>query len=308
MVALGVGLLAACFVLAVANGIRMIRDDGTGHMAGPATETGGTGGTDESVGTDAHRREGVFVRFIDALGLRGQQVLRRLYGPVRLSTLNQRLRSAGNPEGLHLDLFIQREAGFVLLSTGLLLVFVLLDQPVLGVVIAIIFSGWMQLWLAQSLRGRQRRINQDLPDFLDILAVAVRSGLPFRNALERVCERFEGPVPEEMTTALHEMRLGVSRRDAFSAVRRRSRSDSIDTFVTALLQSEELGTPIGDALQAIVKEIRRERAEQVRRDAAKASPKVSLVATMTMLPGTIILMTGGMLYANRDVFARIFGG
>ena len=46
----------------------------------------------------------------------------------------------------------------------------------------------------------------------------------------------------------------------------------------------------------------------MRRDAAKASPKVSLVATMTMLPGTIILMTGGMLYANRDVFARIFGG
>ena len=196
----------------------------------------------------------------------------------------------------------------IALSAGLLLVFVLLDQPVLGVVIAIIFSGWMQLWLAQSLRGRQRRINQDLPDFLDILAVAVRSGLPFRNALERVCERFEGPVSEEMTTALHEMRLGVSRRDAFSAVRRRSRSDSIDTFVTALLQSEELGTPIGNALQAIVKEIRRERAEQVRRDAAKASPKVSLVATMTMLPGTIILMTGGMLYANRDVFARIFGG
>ena len=164
MIALGAGLLAACFVLAVANGIRMIRDDGTGHMAGPATETGGTGGTDESVGTDAHRREGVFVRFIDALGLRGQQVLRRLYGPVRLSTLNQRLRSAGNPEGLHLDLFIQREAGFVLLSTGLLLVFVLLDQPVLGVVIAIIFSGWMQLLLAHSLRGRQRRSNQDLPD------------------------------------------------------------------------------------------------------------------------------------------------
>ena len=46
----------------------------------------------------------------------------------------------------------------------------------------------------------------------------------------------------------------------------------------------------------------------MRRDAAKASPKVSFVATMTMLPGTIVLMIGGMLYANRDVFARIFGG
>jgi len=279
----------------------MIRDDGTKHLTG----TGSTVGT--AIDIEEPRQEGVFVKLIDTLGMRGQQALRRLYGPVRLRALDQRLRSAGNPEGLHLDLFIQREAGFVLLSTGLLLVFVLLDQPVLGVVIAIIFSGWMQLWLAQSLRGRQRRINQDLPDFLDILAVTVRSGLPFRNALERVCEHFEGPVSEEMITALHEMRLGVSRRDAFTAVRKRGRSENIDTFVTALLQSEELGTPIGEALQAIVKEIRRERAEQVRRDAAKASPKVSFVATMTMLPGTIVLMIGGMLYANRDVFARIFG-
>ena len=174
--------------------------------------------------------------------------------------------------------------------------------------VAVVFSGWMYLWLAQALRNRQKKLNRDLPDFLDILAVTVRSGLPFRNALERVCEHFEGPVSEEMITALHEMRLGVSRRDAFTAVRKRGRSENIDTFVTALLQSEELGTPIGEALQAIVKEIRRERAEQVRRDAAKASPKVSFVATMTMLPGTIVLMIGGMLYANRDVFARIFGG
>ena len=302
MVAFSTAFLAACLVLAAAGGIRMIRDDGTKHLTG----TGSTVGT--AIDIEERRQEGVFVKLIDTLGMRGQQALRRLYGPVRLRALDQRLRSAGNPEGLHLDLFIQREAGFVLLSTGLLLVFVLLDQPVLGVVIAIIFSGWMQLWLAQSLRGRQRRINQDLPDFLDILAVAVRSGLPFRNALERVCEHFEGPVSEEMITALHEMRLGVSRRDAFTAVRKRGRSENIDTFVTALLQSEELGTPIGEALQAIVKEIRRERAEQVRRDAAKASPKVSFVATMTMLPGTIVLMIGGMLYANRDVFARIFGG
>ena len=73
-------------------------------------------------------------------------------------------------------------------------------------------------------------------------------------------------------------------------------------------QSEELGTPIGEALTAIVKEIRRERAQQVKRAASKAQPKVSLVASTTMVPGAVILMTGGMLYANRDVFSRLFGG
>ena len=314
MVAFSTAFLAACLVLAAAGGIRMIRDDGTGHLASTVSTAGtvSTGSTGSTVGSaidiEEPRQEGVFVKLIDALGMRGQQALRRLYGPVRLRALDQRLRSAGNPEGLHLDLFIQREAGFVILSAILLLIFALLGRWAIGIAVAVVFSGWMYLWLAQALRNRQKKLNRDLPDFLDILAVTVRSGLPFRNALERVCEHFEGPVSEEMITALHEMRLGVSRRDAFTAVRKRGRSENIDTFVTALLQSEELGTPIGEALQAIVKEIRRERAEQVRRDAAKASPKVSFVATMTMLPGTIVLMIGGMLYANRDVFARIFGG
>ena len=79
-------------------------------------------------------------------------------------------------------------------------------------------------------------------------------------------------------------------------------------FVTALLQSEELGTPIGDALASIVKEIRRERAQQVRRAAAKAQPKVALVATTTMVPGAMILMLGGMIFANWETIARLFGG
>ena len=271
MVAFSTAFLAACLVLAAAGGIRMIRDDGTGHLASTVS-TISAAGTGSTVGTaidiEEPRQEGVFVKLIDALGMRGQQALRRLYGPVRLRALDQRLRSAGNPEGLHLDLFIQREAGFVILSAILLLIFALLGRWAIGIAVAVVFSGWMYLWLAQALRNRQKKLNRDLPDFLDILAVTVRSGLPFRNALERVCEHFEGPVSEEMITALHEMRLGVSRRDAFTAVRKRGRSENIDTFVTALLQSEELGTPIGEALQAIVKEIRRERAEQVRRDAA----------------------------------------
>ena len=166
----------------------------------------------------------------------------------------------------------------------------------------------MYLWLLQSLRARQSAIDRDLPDFLDVLAVVVHSGLSFRSALERVCDNFDGPVSEEMLTTLHEMRLGVSRRDAFTATKERCRSENIETFVTALLQSEELGTPIGEALAAIVKEIRRERAQQVKRAASKAQPKVSLVASITMVPGTIILMMGGMLYANRDVFSSLFGG
>ncbi|WP_243118342.1 type II secretion system F family protein [Actinomyces wuliandei] len=297
MVAVVAGLVGALLVLGAAQGIRMVREDGAAYLR-----------DDLAVQAEETQRESAFVRLIDALGVRGQRTLRRVYGPVRLRALDRRLRGAGNPEGLHLDLFIQREAGFILLSMVLFLFCALMGQLLMGVVMAAVFSGWMYLWLAQAVRTRRRAVDRDLPDFLDVLAVTVRSGTPFRNALERVCDHFEGPVSEEMRTALHEMRLGVSRRDAFTAVRQRCRSESVDTFVTALLQSEELGTPIGEALQGIVKEIRRERAEQVRREAARTAPQVSLIASATMLPGTMILMLGGMLYANRDMLSGLLGG
>ena len=188
------------------------------------------------------------------------------------------------------------------------MIFTLLGHPVYGLSFGAVFSGWMYLWLFQAVQKRQASIDRDLPDFLDILAITVRSGMSFRSSLERVCSHFDGPVAEEMRKALHEMRLGVSRRDAFTATKERCRSDNIDNFVTALLQSEELGTPIGDALASIVKEIRRERAQQVRRAAAKAQPKVALVATTTMVPGAMILMLGGMIFANWETIARLFGG
>lgn len=296
MTAIAFGVATTLFILLGAYGIHLIRDDGINQY--------GIYGEHDRTSTV----NGGFARLIDTLGIRTQKFLRKLYGPIRLKSLDRRLKNAGNPEGLTLDLFIQREAGFISLSLLLLVIFTLLGHPVYGLFFGTVFSGWMYLWLFQAVQKRQASIDRDIPDFLDILAITVLSGMSFRSSLERVCNHFDGPVAEEMQKTLHEMRLGVSRRDAFSATKERCRSDNIDNFVTTLLQSEELGTPIGDALASIVKEIRRERAQQVRRAAAKAQPKVALVATTTMVPGAMILMLGGMIFANWETISKMFGG
>ncbi|MDO4242966.1 MAG: type II secretion system F family protein [Actinomyces sp.] len=289
--------LAMVMVLVAAYGIRLIRADVATDLLpveeGHATED---------------RVPGPFVRLIDFLGMRFQRTLRRIYGPMRIKALDARLKNAGNPEGLFLDLFMQREAGFVVLAGCIGFFFALTGRWLLGLLLAVVFGGWMHLWLIAAARKRRAEIDRDLPDFLDVLAVTVRSGLPFRSALERVSVNFEGAIAEEMMRALHEMRLGASRRDAFVALRERCGSQNISTFVGALLQSEELGTPIADALVSITSEIRKERAQEVRRAAARAQPKVTLVATVTMLPGAMILMAGGIIFSNREVLAGMFGG
>lgn len=292
-----VAFISALFVLSIAYGTHIIRREGVSKFVDVPS------GYEIDSTKNEHRP---FSALIDGLGLRAQRALRKAYGNKRLDALSKRIRRAGNPDNLTLDLYIQRESGFIFLSAIILFMLTAVGNIYLGIAFGLLFSTWMQVWLFYELRRRRSRIDRDLPDFLDVLTVTVRSGMPFRNALERVCEYYNSPISEEMSDTLREIRMGVPFRAAFLSVKERCDSENVDSFVVALLQSEELGTPIADALQSIVKDIRRERAEQVRQAAAKTAPKVAFIATITMMPGTIILMMGGMFYAYGDVFSKLF--
>ena len=250
------------------------------------------------------RRSSVEV-LLDSLGYRLIGITMRVYGPERLRRLEQLIRRAGRPDGLTLTTYVRRQGAFVFLGVASLALFALSGQVMPGMVVVLLLSGWMPIWLRTSSRKRTEKIDRELPDFLDVLGVTVSAGLSFRQAVERVCEVSEGPLAEEMTTVLREMSLGVSRRRAFLSLRERVRSDAVASFVTAMLQAEELGVPLADALENIASDARKQHAEQIRQAMAKIQPKSSLVITMTILPGAIILIAASVLLGNGGMFGGI---
>jgi tight adherence protein C len=294
MTALLAGLVGACLVLVGAQGLRLL---------------GSTGLEDQVITQRGQEIEGPrgFAAVVDRLGARFQRTLMAMYGPARLRRLEDRLRRAGRPERLTVSAFMQRQAGFTVLGVIVVVLLALAGQALLGVIFGLVFAAWMEVWLRMVAASRRRQIDRDLPDFLDVLGVTVRAGTSFRQAVERVSAFHAGPLAEEMATALREMQLGIPRRDAFIGVRDRAQSENVSTFVTALLQAEELGVPLAEALGSISSEVRRQRAQQVRRDAAKAAPRVSLVVTMTIVPGALILMMAGMLISNLGSLGDVFG-
>ena len=155
---------------------------------------------------------------------------------------------------------------------------------------------------------RQERIERDLPDFLDILAVTVRAGLGYRAALGRVAEALGGPIAEEMLTALRQMELGASRRQAFLALRERSESESLATFIAAQLQAEELGVPLSKALNDIAEDMRRSAHQNARRRASRAAPRVSLIVTTMIVPGAMILILVSILLGSDLSESGLLGG
>jgi tight adherence protein C len=279
--------MAACAVGLA--GIPMLRD--RGPMERLVARTGAP---------EDERRSLVF-GLIDRLAARLGPLVAPTLRARQREALSRRLDLAGRPGGMTVQRFIGLKAALTALFGGLVLVLALSGSPPLLVPLAFM-CGWFgpDVWLSREGRLRQERIERDLPDFMDILAVTVRAGLGYRAALLRVSESLTGPVSEEMLTSLRQMDLGASRRDAFLAMAARNDSNALTSMIAAQLQAEELGVPLSEALNEIAEDMRRAAHQDARRRAARAAPRISLIVTTLIVPGAmlLILMT---LFLSSDV-------
>ncbi|WP_199545608.1 DUF5936 domain-containing protein [Streptomyces sp. N35] len=296
MLGLGLAALLALSVAGIFTGIRMYRADAKlpGDLA-VALESGSS-------------RVSATESAIDRLGIRFAPTVLRLMGPKKVDAKRRKIDMAGNPGGLTIDRYAARRAVYGLFGAVCALSLFANGVPVFGLLALAfgLFAADALIW--QAIRERKEQIERTLPDFLDVLAVVVSAGLGFRQALDRVAERYEGPWSDELRITLRQMDMGVSRRDAFEQLRRRNASEQVSQFVTALQQGEELGAPIADTLIQIANDMRRTDAQNARRRAAKTIPKTTMVTLIFMVPATLILIVCGMFLGSDTDFGSILGG
>jgi tight adherence protein C len=231
----------------------------------------------------------------------------RLMGPRTVAKYRRKIDLAGNPGGLTIDRYAARRAVYGFLGGVGFLVFLLRGQYLVALLLLAFGALWTEVGIWSAIRVRRDVIERTLPDFLDVLAVVVSAGLGFRQALDRVASRYEGPWADELRITLRQMDLGMSRRQAFAELRRRNDSEQVAMFVTALQQGEELGAPIVDTLVALAKDMRRTDAQNARRKAARAVPKATLMITTFMVPATMILLGAGLLLGSGVDFSSVTG-
>jgi tight adherence protein C len=217
------------------------------------------------------------------------------------------LDMAGNPGGMTVDRYAARRAVYGILGVLAALSLVMRGQPVIGILAVRVRHGVDGRHHPQAIRKRRDDIERTLPDFLDVLAVVVSAGLGFRQALERVADKYQGPWSDELHITLRQMDMG-------SAGARRSTNCASATPPTRCRCSSRRSSrarnwarPIVDTLIQIANDMRRTDAQNARRSAAKTIPKATLVTLVFMLPATMILIATGMFLGSGTNFGSILG-
>jgi tight adherence protein C len=238
---------------------------------------------------------------------RMKRIALRLSGSGTGERLTRQLDLAGNPAGLTLERLLGFKGALLLLGgfLGLFIGGLGFKGLLFGALGAA--GGFMlpDLWVINVGTKRQEVLRRGLADALDMLTVCVEAGQGFDGAILRVAKSVEGPVAGEFARVLAEIQIGKTRGAAFTSLAARTKVPEIRTFVTALVQADRLGLPIGSVLrdQSVqMRLIRRQRAEE---KAAKVPVKILFPMMLCIFPALFIVIIGPGAIQMIQVFSRM---
>jgi tight adherence protein C len=139
---------------------------------------------------------------------------------------------------------------------------------------------------------RQDELRRGLADALDMLTVCVEAGQGFDAALMQVAKATTGPVSGEFARVLSEIQIGKSRGDAFSSLAGRTTVAEAKTFVSALVQADRLGLPIGNVLREQSNQMRLIRRQHAEEKAQKVPVKILFPMLLCIFPALFIVIIG----------------
>ncbi len=211
---------------------------------------------------------------------------------VRRQKMQAALRAAGHDVDLGAWLARKALLAVVLGAVGALLLHGSGYWPVVAGVAA--FLGWR--WPDGNLEraGKQRRkiIGKALPDVLDLLCVSVEAGLGFDGAMQKVAEKFPGPVAAEFGGYLRDVRLGQGRDQALRAMAQRCGVPELQTTVAVVIQAERLGASLARVLRVQSDELRVRRRQAAQERALQIPVKLIFPLVLFIFPAIFVVLLG----------------
>lgn len=159
-----------------------------------------------------------------------------------------------------------------------------------------------QFILGKRVTERQEEILLSLPYAIDILTISVEAGMGFDAGVGYTMKKIKGPLAEEFSKTLNEIRLGKPRLDALEDLGNRTGVDELKIFVTAVVHASRLGGSITNTLRIQADSMRVRRRQRAQEKAMKAPVKMVFPLVLFIFPALFVVILGP---AALSIFQRL---
>ena len=169
-----------------------------------------------------------------------------------------------------------------------------------GIVMAIMFTILTGYLLRRRLRSAARYrlvlIKRRMPFLLDLVTLLMEAGSTFLQALKEAVDEFrEHPVGVEFGRVLGELNMGKGRTAALESMRDRLHDDEITSIIGAIVQGEQLGTPLARIFRTQADVLRIKRSQRAETLAGEAAVKMLLPGVLIMASTVLVILGPFML-------------
>ena len=226
-------------------------------------------------------------------------IVSRFGGEEWIRDVERELRAAGVRKPAAAAYYIFGHSLFFIVCVGGMLFFQR-DNPIsnaFGGLIAAFIIGWLvpKQVLGRLAKRYKAKLQEALPDTIDLLGIVLGTGLALDQAMVRVSEEMQFIYPElanEFYTVVMQVKAGQDRAKSFNQLVRRTGIDDIKSLAAMIIQSERFGTSLSHALKVYADALRMRRRLRAEAAIAKAGIKMLFPIIIFILPVLFAITLG----------------
>ena len=182
--------------------------------------------------------------------------------------------------------------------------------------IALLLGALMLGWrlpdfvLSRVAANRRLRIEQGLPDALDLLVICAEAGLSLDQAIEQVSEDLRASnaaVADEFATTASEMQILSNRAQALENLVERTGVAALRGITATLNQAIRFGTPLAESLRILAAEMRTARLARIEERAARLPVLLAIPLALFILPSLMMVISTPVALHLADILKNNFG-
>lgn len=224
-----------------------------------------------------------------------KRIITKIYRKKTIENINKKIKLLGiNCKYNSIDLMNLR----IILSVLILIIsFVFLKNGfIFGPLIAILFY-WASEYiiLDYNIKKRSSKLDYDALFFFEVLSLTLESGRNLQGALSLTCENIKNDLSDEFSYAINEVKMGKSLTESLASMKERIPSETINTVLLNITQSNIFGNNILDSLNNQVDFLRERKLLETKGVINKLPIKLSIISVVIFIPLMLLLILSPLL-------------